>query len=119
MTLTLGSLTIDSTDPEPLARWWADQLGGEIVGSFNGEFYIVGYPGSPAALSVQRVAEPTPGKNRMHPDFRAQDPCAEAERLIAAGARAVDEHSDGAIHWHTLEDPEGNRFCVSVAELVR
>lgn len=115
MALSLGSITIDSTNPERLAQWWAEQLGLSISGNFGDEFYFINVPDRGIALSVQQEAEPTPGKNRIHIDFRAADPCAEAARLIAAGATEVDEHRMGALHWHTLADPDGNRFCVSTA----
>lgn len=115
MALTLGSITIDSTDPATLAAWWADQLGVTITGNFGDEFIFMSVPPSGIALSVQRVDAPTPGKNRVHIDFRADDPCAEAARLIAAGATGIDEHRMGNIHWHTLADPDGNVFCVSTS----
>ena len=31
MTLNLAMITFDSTDPGPLARWWAAQAGGTIL----------------------------------------------------------------------------------------
>ncbi|MBT8228480.1 MAG: hypothetical protein KJO75_23710 [Dactylosporangium sp.] len=34
------------------------------------------------------------------------------ERLLAAGARAVDIGQTGAKSWQVLADPEGNEFCL-------
>ncbi|GAA2382949.1 hypothetical protein GCM10009855_23890 [Gordonia cholesterolivorans] len=65
-------------------------------------------------IAFQKVADPTPGKNRIHLDLRADDRTAEVERLIAAGATLVAERSMGdGFAWTTLADPDGNQFCVA------
>jgi predicted enzyme related to lactoylglutathione lyase len=62
-------------------------------------------------LLFQPVADPTPGKNRMHLDVAAEsDQQAEVERLVGLGARVLDEAPDHP--WVVLADPEGNEFCV-------
>jgi hypothetical protein len=63
------------------------------------------------------VAEPTPGKLRLHLDLNAtdRDQDAELQRLLALGATRVDvgqgPHTD-TMTWHVLADPEGNEFCL-------
>ncbi len=58
----------------------------------------------------------TPGKNRLHLDLAGPDRQAEVERLVAAGANLVAEHSlDGGFTWTVLADPDGNQFCVAAA----
>lgn len=42
MTLSILTVTVDTTDPVPLARWWADQLGGEVEDPFGGFFVAQG-----------------------------------------------------------------------------
>ena len=37
---------------------------------------------------------------------------AQVERLLAAGASRVGEHTMGDFTWTVLADPQGNRFCV-------
>jgi predicted enzyme related to lactoylglutathione lyase len=37
---------------------------------------------------------------------------AEAERLVALGARVVDEHADRGPRTIVTQDPEGNEFCL-------
>lgn len=41
MALSIGMVTVDSTDPRPLAHWWARQLGGRVVDESDGWFLEV------------------------------------------------------------------------------
>jgi len=59
-------------------------------------------------IIIQLVPEAKQVKNRVHLDLRTDDPIAEVERLCALGASVLAEHDD----WITLQDPEGNEFCV-------
>lgn len=104
-------VTIDSADPVPLARWWADQFGGEPADPFGGTFLFLG--GGPVTLGFQKVDDPTPGKNKVHLDLVSDDIDAEADRLVAAGATLVERRGDENFSWVTFTDPEGNEFCVA------
>ncbi|MVA74738.1 VOC family protein [Auraticoccus sp. F435] len=119
MTLSLGAVTVDSQEPGPLARWWAEQLGGRIVQEHGGFYYLVSIPSGGQALAFQMVEDPTPGKNRLHLDLVADASLdAEVDRLLAAGATEVARHElDGGFRWVTLADPQGNLFCVSHSHL--
>ncbi len=111
MTLTVGMVTTDSTDPASLARWWAEQTGGSITEENDGWFVIVS--GTPL-LAFQRIDDPTPGKNRVHLDLTTDDLDGETDRLLAAGATLVARHGEpGGFQWATLADPQGNQFCIS------
>ena len=65
-------------------------------------------------LGFQKVADPTPGKNRVHIDLAAtvelED---EIARLIEAGAEEIARHNFEHSGWVVMSDPEGNFFCVS------
>ncbi|WP_430330974.1 VOC family protein [Rhodococcus sp. ACT016] len=115
MALTLGMITIDSTDPGALAKWWSEQMGGVIEQENEGWFYIVGIPGWGQKLGFQKVADPTPGKNRQHMDLVSPDLDAEVQRLVAAGAGEVHRENMDGFRWVVLADPQGNQFCVSGA----
>ena len=41
MTLKLGMVTINTTDAEPLARWWAEQTQAEITQTNDGWFVVL------------------------------------------------------------------------------
>jgi predicted enzyme related to lactoylglutathione lyase len=113
VTLTLGMVTIDSADPAPLARWWAEQLGGTIEQENDGWYLMVSVPGLGQMVCFQKVPDPTPGKNRVHLDLTAPDLEAETDRLVEAGAGLVERREMGGFHWTVLTDPDGNEFCVS------
>lgn len=114
MALTLGMVTCDTTDALSLARWWAEQTGGDIVEENDGWFVVVAVPGAPM-LGFQRIDDPTAGKNRWHLDLSSQDVDAEVQRLLAAGASLVGERTMPGMRWFTLADPDGNQFCVAPA----
>jgi hypothetical protein len=114
MTLTLAMVTTDSTDPGPLAAWWAEQLGGTIVADNGGYYYMVQVPDG-IMMSFQKVDDPSPGKNRLHLDLVSADRPAEVQRLVAAGATKIADRDGGGFWWTTLADPAGNEFCVADA----
>ena len=82
MSLNLEMITFDCADPQKLAAWWAEAIGGEVVFLTSGDFVFVAKEDWPA-LGFQRVDEPTPGKNRIHIDVMTSDLEAEVARLAA------------------------------------
>lgn len=107
-------VTIDTTDADALAAWWAEQTGAEVVERNEGWYVIVAGGALPVQLAFQRVEDPTPGKNRAHLDLVAgEDLDAEVDRLLAAGATLVARRGDEHFRWVTLADPHGNVFCVA------
>ena len=114
MAIKMEMVTFDSTDPGTAAAWWAAQFDGETQELMPGQFVVVVRPEGPR-LGFQKVPDPTPGKNRLHLDFVADDREAEVTRLVAAGASEAGRHSVGGFGWVVLADPEGNAFCVGGA----
>jgi predicted enzyme related to lactoylglutathione lyase len=113
MSLDIEMVTFDCENPDTLAAWWADAVGGEVNAVAPGEFVMVTRPKGPT-LGFQRVPDPTPGKNKVHLDFHAADKEAEVARLVAAGAADLGRNSFGSeFERVTLADPEGNAFCVA------
>lgn len=113
MALNVEMVTFDSSDPAKLADWWAEHFDGQVHELLPGEFFAVSRPEGPR-LGFQKVADPTPGKNRVHLDFGAADVDAEVSRLTAAGATEVGRHSVGDnFRWVVLADPDGNAFCIA------
>lgn len=115
MTLKLAMVTVDTTDAEPLATWWAEQTGGDILETNSGWYVIVGGGSLPDWLAFQKIGDPTPGKNRIHLDLVAPDLDDEVDRLLSAGASLVERRGDESFRWITLADPPGNQFCVAQA----
>lgn len=111
--LTVESITIDCTDPDRLAAWWGQAVGGTVNPVVPGEFVLVAQEGAPN-LAFQHVEDPTPGKNRVHLDFSAADMEQEVARLVSLGAAEKDRQSFGAdFSWVVLADPDGNLFCIA------
>ena len=112
MSLTLGMITTDSVDPLPLAHWWADRLGGQIIQENDGWFVIVSTP--IGILAFQKIDDPTPGKNRIHLDLGTDtDLETTVWAFLDAGASLVGERNEQGFRWFTLADPQGNQFCIA------
>ncbi|MDV3129397.1 VOC family protein [Mycobacterium sp. 21AC1] len=113
MALTVEMITFDCADPDALAQWWAQAVGGEVNAFAPGEFVVLMTADGPR-LGFQKVPDPTPGKNRVHIDFTGAAVEAEVARLVALGASETGRHSFGAdFSWVVLADPEGNAFCIA------
>ncbi|MGV9802672.1 VOC family protein [Mycobacterium sp. NPDC003449] len=113
MALTVEMITFDCTDPDALAQWWTQAVGGEVNAFAPGEFVVLNRPDGPR-LGFQKVPDPTPGKTRIHVDFAAGDLESEVARLVGLGATETGRHSFGPeFNWVVLADPEGNAFCIA------
>lgn len=116
MTLRWSNICIDSTDPAPLARWWADALGWRITHEGDDEVVLEPPAGgkedgvSPDIL-ILKVPEGKAVKNRLHIDLRPDDRDAEVARLEALGGKRIDI-GQGDVTWVVMADPQGNEFCV-------
>ena len=104
----LFEVVVDSVDPVPIARWWADAFGARLVEDERGFAWIEDIPGAPfGSMDFIPVPEPKTVKNRIHWDVSA----AAVQPLLDAGA-TLQRARDDEISWHVLTDPEGNEFCV-------
>jgi predicted enzyme related to lactoylglutathione lyase len=108
--------TLDVHDVDLMARFWSQALGYRIDAGEDGSAKL--YPPDDAgpdvlAIWLQHTSHPKRDKNRNHPDLNTDgDVDAEAERLVALGARRVDIGQTDADPFVVLADPEGNEFCV-------
>jgi len=135
-------VTFDANDPEGLAEFWAQVLGYVAESPpdgwatwedwardqaipedrWNDASAIVDPDGAGPRIFFQRVPEGKTAKNRVHLDVRAAPGLdadarrlrlrAEAERLIAAGGTKLYEFEERGQFWITMQDPEGNEFCL-------
>ena len=83
MSLDIAMVTFDCTDPDALAAWWSEAVGGTVNAVAPGEFVMVALEKGPM-LGFQRVPDPTPGKNKVHLDFHSADKEPEVA-LVTAG----------------------------------
>lgn len=126
----LHDITFDCGHPASLARFWAAALDGYEVAPYDDveierlrakgihdveddpSVLVLGPSGAPR-LFFQQVPEEKVAKNRVHLDLDADDPTAEAERLVGLGATVLHRQDTGGdSRWVTLADPEGNELCV-------
>ena len=109
--LSVGMVTIDCEDPQRLGQFWSAALGLPVQ-TDTGDYIYLARPASGGVIvSLQRVPEPRVGKNRVHLDLNG-DREIEVPRLVALGARVIEEHEVPGTAWTVLADPEGNVFCV-------
>lgn len=136
----IGNITFDCADPQRQSDFWSDVMGyersvlpqemrdallaaGETEESLSDRSVAWGGPGT-QRFYFQRVPEPKTVKNRVHLDLRVGDGApatheavdAEVERIVALGATVLYKRESSwgpypEYHW-TLQDPEGNEFCV-------
>jgi catechol 2,3-dioxygenase-like lactoylglutathione lyase family enzyme len=114
----MSEIVINARDPELLARFWSDVLGFvELSREGDGAIEIgpaSGFGGPQPTLVFGPVAEPAPGRLRLHFDVNPTDGDQEQElaRLLALGARHADVGQTGEEDWYVLADPEDNEFCL-------
>lgn len=115
MTTQLAQWAFDVSDLELMTRFWSAALGYRVDRNADGSVTLLPADGGSAPTCyLQVVPDPTPGKNRAHPDLRPLDGdvAAEVDRLVGLGARLVDVGQSPDDPFVVLADPEGNEFCV-------
>ncbi len=119
MTSSIASITVDCDNAQTLSEFWAGVLGVDVDPDerATGPFFqsigrtLDGWTG-PIMMFI-KVPEPKTAKNRVHLDLSTADRSAEVERLIGLGATHVHDKEEWGMRWTTLQDPEGNEFCVA------
>jgi hypothetical protein len=115
MSLSLEAITFDCADPVSLAAFWSAALGGQVDDGASSYFASIGRstPGTAPVMMFINVPEGKSAKNRVHLDLHAADRPAEVARLMALGASHVGDRNEHGHTWTTLQDPEGNEFCIA------
>jgi predicted enzyme related to lactoylglutathione lyase len=108
----IGGVFIRSRDPAALARWYAQHLGIEVDGDFQGTTFHWTVPGSTVwavfPASTDYFGRP---EQQTMVNFRVANLDAMLAQLRAAGVKVEDRigsHEFGRFGW--AEDQEGNRF---------
>ncbi len=119
--MTLGrlwSVTLDCSDPAPLADFWATALGGEVAYTSD-DFVGVELPGG-MWLGAYRVPDHAPpvwpdgeGPKQFHLDVAVEDLDAGERQAVELGAVKAD-HQPQPDRWRVLLDPAGHPFCITV-----
>ena len=101
------SIVLDTADPAAAAAFWAAIAGGTVGDGASTEHATVERPGA-VDLAFNLVPEAKTAKNRVHLDLGVSDLDAAERHARSLGASLVARH-DG---WTTMQDPEGNEFCI-------
>jgi predicted enzyme related to lactoylglutathione lyase len=111
VTSRFAQWTLDVRDVDRMAEFWSQVLGYEV--DHGGDTtHLVPPGGEGMTVWLQPGAGPKDGKNRNHPDLRADDVDAEVERVVALGATRADVGQRDSDPFVVLADPEGNEFCI-------
>lgn len=117
--LRVAALVLDVTDLAREAAFWTALL--RLPGTrrpAEGGWADLGRLGEAGpVLSLQRVAAPKRGKNRLHLDLLVDDFDRAARRARELGAApAGPVHAlEAGVPWQVFRDPEGNEFCLCSA----
>lgn len=114
MSLTQANNTIDCADPIAVATFWSKALDRPLGDEPSPYFAMLPsrHPGELTWLFI-KVPEARTVKNRMHVDFVSTDRTADIARLLELGASHVGDYAEYGMEWTTLQDVEGNEFCVA------
>jgi predicted enzyme related to lactoylglutathione lyase len=125
----IDNVTFSCAEPRELGRFWANALGWPDVDLDKNflqqfrdagvderqvtSFHLVRQPeGRRPRFLFQEREKSRPESHPIHLDFGTDDREAEIERLIAAGASAVETKIGTNITFTVMRDREGNPFCV-------
>jgi hypothetical protein len=107
--IVVSSLVVDCREPEKLAAFWYELLGGEVM--VWPQYGVVTLRAEGITIDFVLVEDEKVVKNRLHLDLATPDPEATIARAMQYGAAHAEE-----FHHHeeftVLRDPEGNEFCV-------
>ena len=110
MASVIKSVSFDAADALALAGFWAAVFGSDVDEDSTADKAFVEAAGwGGPNIWFNRVPEAKAAKNRVHFDLRApgamDDEVARLERLGATVQQVDQSHT-------TMQDPEGNEFCV-------
>ncbi|MEX1037835.1 MAG: VOC family protein [Acidimicrobiia bacterium] len=110
----VGSVVVNTVDPDRLADFWTELLGVEVARR-SGPYFIWLQPQHEGGVSVafQKVDAPTEGRRRLHLDMSVEDLDGAVRRALDLGASHVEDHTIGDFSWVVLADPDGNEFCLA------
>ncbi len=116
LNFTFHGLAMDAGDVETLVRFWCAAAGYVVTREAYPYVAVLGVddqaPSSLPRIIILQVPEGKTAKNRLHMEFSVSDLDAETERLVGLGATLVAKRQFYETHWHVLQDPEGNEFCL-------
>lgn len=116
VTVRMASVVVNCRDLDRVVAFWGALLG---VGEYHrqDDAFVWLEPQQPEGvkLAFQRVADPTPGRRRLHLDCVVDDVDAAVARITALGGSHLEDHEVSGYAWKVMADPEGNEFCIGLS----
>jgi Glyoxalase-like domain len=114
VSIELSNVTLDCGDPQRVAEFWSAALDRPVDEGGSDGFVSIGIDDrSRTGWFFIKVPEGKQAKNRAHFDLHADDRESEVARLLGLGATRIADHDEYGTRWTTLQDVEGNEFCVA------
>lgn len=116
--LRLGVVVLGVSDVQRAREFWCAALGYDVRQDGFGGWALVLTPpdGSGAMIALQRSQTEPQAHPRIHLDLHvasAEEQAAEADRLVALGAKRVDwDRYPDDPDFVVLADPDDNIFCI-------
>jgi hypothetical protein len=112
----LGSISLDCAEPEPLAQFWAELLGGVVVFSSD-DFVAVQLPHVwLSAVRVENYQSPSwpdgDVAQQIHLDLAVENLEEAQAGALSLGARLA-SMQPSPDRWRVLLDPAGHPFCLT------
>jgi predicted enzyme related to lactoylglutathione lyase len=115
VSLRIGALVLTVGDVPTATAFWSSALDLEPREEPEPDWVVL-RPRSGAGpnLSLSQGDSRPAFFPHLHLDLYTEDQAGEVKRLVALGARPVEDwpYPDGESDFVVLEDPHGNRFCV-------
>ncbi|OIK23631.1 VOC family protein [Streptomyces malaysiense] len=114
----LGVVVLDCPDPDALAGFYAEVLGGTVERDEKGDWVDLALPGG-QSLAFQRADGHTAPRwpraesdgQQFHLDLTVPDLDAAQEGVLKLGATLLDA-GEPARTWRVYADPAGHPFCL-------
>ena len=118
--MILRHVTVDCAHPYELATFWSKLTGWPVSSEDQpgDDEVLVEAPAPVPGLLFIAVPEGKTGKNRIHFDLQPTERSRDEElpRLLELGATVYEDHrKPNGRGWVTLQDPEGNEFCLEMS----
>ena len=107
--IVVSSLVVDCRDPDTLATFWYELLGGELM--VWPQYGVVTLRAEGITIDFVLVPDDKTVKNRLHLDLATPDPEATIERVVKLGGTFAEDF-DLSERFTVMRDIEENEFCV-------
>ena len=114
----IREIVLNTPDPEALAAFWAQLVGGTPVEWYDG-WVTLEPPPHGQRLSFQRSSRGS--RDGVHFDVLVDDLKRAHDAVVGAGGTYIEERwspradpGGQAVPWRVYADPDGHRFCLVV-----